>query len=139
MQSFNLIISLHEHGKLDSYYNEELSCLEHFKLKEFFLRRTKNVYISFVSKRLVQEMASSEPVTYVAIIKRLKRKGLGTRFNESRDCYATFMVRHGLIREVDLLQGLIPPNIFIGHYWSPSFTEPRDRIMKSISLLEQSL
>jgi len=62
MQSFNLIISLHEHGKLDSYYNEELSCLEHFKLKEFFLRRTKNVYISFVSKRLVQEMASSEPV-----------------------------------------------------------------------------
>lgn len=49
------------------------------------------------------------------------------------------MVKRGLIREeVDLLQGRIPPNIFIRYYWSPSFTELRDRTLKGINMLEQS-
>ncbi|MDH5266731.1 MAG: integrase [Candidatus Bathyarchaeota archaeon] len=140
IQSFNLIIHLHENADLENYYNEKLNCLEHFKFKETFLRRTKNVYISFVPKSLILETANSEPVTYAAIIKRLRRKGLKTRINELRDYYATFMVKHGLIREeVDLLQGRIPPNIFIRHYWSPSFKELRDRTLKAIRLLEQSL
>ena len=79
-------------------------------------------------------------MTYAAIIKRLKRKGLRTRINELRDHCATFMVKHGLIREeVDLLQGRIPPSIFIRHYWSPSFKELRDRTLKAISLLVQSV
>jgi len=70
----------------------------------------------------------------------LKRNGLKTRINELRDHHATFMVKHGLIREeVDLLQGRIPPNIFIRHYWSPSLKELRDRTLKAIDLLEQSL
>lgn len=78
-------------------------------------------------------------MTYAAIIKRLRRKGLRIRINELRDYYATFMVKHGLIREeVDLLQGRIPPSIFIRHYWSPSFKELRDRALKAINMLEQS-
>ena len=105
-----------------------------------FLRRTKNAYISFVPKSLILEIATSKQVTYPAIIKRLKRKSLKTRINELRDYYGTFMVRHGLIREeVDLLQGRIPPNIFIRHYWSPSFKELRARTIEAISLLEQSV
>jgi len=140
IQSFNLIICLHENTDLEDYYNKELNCLEHFKFKELFLRRTKNAYISFISRQFIQRITKSDPVTYPAIIKRLKRKGLRTRINELRDYYATFMVRHGLIREeVDLLQGRIPPNIFIRHYWSPSFKELRDRTLKAVSLLEQSL
>jgi len=140
IQSFNLIIRLNENADLENYYNEELNCLEHFKFKELFLRRTKNVYISFAPKSLILEIANSEPVTYAAIIKRLKRKGLRTRINELRDYYATFMVKHDLIREeVDLLQGRIPPNIFIRHYWSPSFKELRDRTLEAISLLVQSV
>jgi hypothetical protein len=140
IQSFNLIIRLHQKADLQNYYNEELNCMEHFKFKDLFLRRTKNAYISFVSKQFIQKIAKSDPVTYAAIIKRLKRKGLRTRINELRDYYATFMVKHVLIREeVDLLQGRIPPNIFIRHYWSPSFKELRDRTLRSISLLEQVL
>jgi hypothetical protein len=105
-----------------------------------FLRRTKNAYISFVSRPFVQKIVKSESVTYAAIIKRLKRRGLKTRINELRDYYATFMVRHGLIREeVDLLQGRIPPNIFIRHYWSPSFKDLRDRTLEANILLEQTL
>ena len=116
------------------------SCLEHFKFKDIFLRNTKNVYISFVPKSTILDIANSKPVTYSAIIKRLKRKGLRTRINKLRDYYATFMVKHGLIREeVDLIQGRIPGSVFIRHYWSPSFKELRDRTLKGISLLEQSL
>jgi len=92
------------------------------------VNNTKNVYISFVPKSIILKIANSKRVTYPAIIKRLKRKGLRTRISDLRDYYATSMVKHGLIREeVDLLQGRIPPNIFIRHYWSPSFKELRDR------------
>jgi hypothetical protein len=50
------------------------------------------------------------------------------------------MVRHGLIKEeVDLLQGRIPPSIFIRHYWSPSFVELKDRTLIAIEKLEESL
>ncbi len=139
IQSFNLIIRLYQNTDLKNYYNEELNCLEHFKFKELFLRRTKNTYISFIPKSLILKITNSKPVTYAAIIKRLKRNGLKTRINELRDYYGTFMVKHGLIREeVDLLQGRIPPNVFIRHYWSPSFKELRDRTLKAIDLLQQS-
>ena len=140
IQSFNLIIRLHENADLEKYHNEKLNCLEHFKFKDIFLRRTKNAYISFVSKSLIKEIATSKQVTYPAIIKRLKRKGLRTRINELRDYYGTFMVRHGLIREeVDLLQGRIPPNIFIRHYWSPSLKELSDRTLSAVKILERSV
>jgi len=140
IQSFNLIVHLHENADLENYYNEKLNCLEHFRYKEIFLRRTKNAYISFIPKDFIQKIDKSDLVTYPAIIKRLKRRDLRTRINELRDYYATFMVRHGLIREeVDLLQGRIPPNIFIRHYWSPSFKEMRDRVLKSIEQLEELL
>ena len=94
----------------------------------------------FCFSTVYSENSKSDPVTYAAIIKRLKRKGPRTRINELRDYYATSMVKHGLIREeVDLLQGRIPPNIFIRHYWSPSFTELRDRTLKAVDLLQQSI
>ena len=140
IQSFNLIVGLWENEDLQDYYNEELDCLEHFKFKKQFLRRTKNAYISFVPESFISEIAKSRPVTYAAIIKRLKRKNLRTRINELRDYFGTFMVRHGLIREeVDLLQGRIPPSIFIRHYWSPSFKELRDRTLKAVADLEKTL
>jgi hypothetical protein len=50
------------------------------------------------------------------------------------------MVRHSLIKEkVDLLQGRIPPSIFIWHYGSPSFKELRDRTIEAIKQSEQTL
>jgi len=138
IQSFNLIIQLHRNSNLGNYHNEELNCLEHFKFKDIFIRRTKNAYISFLPKSVILEIANSKPITYPTIIKRLKRKSPRSRVNELRDYYATFMVGHGLIREVDLLQGRIPPNIFIRHYWSPSFKELRDRTLKAVILLERT-
>jgi len=138
--SFNKIIELNRTKSLMEYYIEENNALEHFKYKQLFLRNTKNVYVSIVPSPLIREICTAECVTYPAILKRLSKNGLKCRLNELRDYFGSYMVRHGLIREeVDLLQGRIPPSIFIRHYWSPSFKELRDRTLDALKQLEQSL
>jgi intergrase/recombinase len=140
INSFNLIIDLAKQNCLEKYYNDNLSALEHFKFKNLFLREKKNTYITFISKAMVYEIANCEPITYEMIRKRLLRKNLKCRITELRDYFATFMVRHGLIREeVDLLQGRIPPSIFIRHYWSPNLKELMGRTLSAINQLEQTL
>ncbi len=135
--SFNLIISLAREDRLNEYYNEELQCLEHFKFKQF-LRGSKNIYMSFIPKQVIIDIINSAQVSYPRIRKRLNHNGLELRLNELRDQFATFMVRHGLIREeVDLLQGRVPKTIFTRHYWSPSLLELRDRVFKALAELEQ--
>ncbi|MFW9794062.1 MAG: integrase [Candidatus Thorarchaeota archaeon] len=136
IQAFNLVIRLHEENRLKEYYNEELQTLEHFRFRELFLRKTKNVFISFVPKSLIEEIVTSSPVTYESIRKRLQRKHIPVRLMELRNHFATFMVRHGLIREeVDLLQGRIPANVFIRHYWTPSLRDLRDRKLRAARTL----
>ena len=140
VNSFNLIIDLAKNGRLKEYYNEELLCLEHFRFKQLFLRGKKNTYITFIPKEMVNEIANSEPITYEAIRKRLLKNGLRLRINELRDYFATFMVKHGLIREeVDLLQGRIPPSLFVRSYWSPNLKELRDRTLKALAKIKNKL
>jgi len=69
---------------LSDYYDSELNVLMHFKYPELFLRRTKNCYISFVPQNLVNDIATSQEVTYAMIRKRLNRQGLEVRINELR-------------------------------------------------------
>jgi len=139
IESFNLIIELSRQNKLNDYYNEDLEILEHYKYKQF-LRNSKNVYITIIRKKFINKIANSKPVHYMTIRKHLAKNSLESRIKELRQYYATFMVRHNLIREeVDLLQGRIPKSIFIRHYWSPSFKELRDRTLKAIRELEQTL
>jgi len=141
INSFNLIIKLHKENNLNSYYNRELSALEHFRYGELFLRKTKNCYITFLPFSLIEEIAhTKKPITYAMIRKKLQRKRIPTRIKELRDHYATFMVRHGLIKEeVNLLQGRVAPDVFTRYYWSPSFKDLRDRTLKAVRELEQEL
>jgi intergrase/recombinase len=138
LQSFNLIIKLFKEDKLNEYYDEELEVLQHFKYKDLFIRNTKNAFISFLPKSTIEEICSCEALTYFQIRKRLYRNQIRTRINELRDYFGTFMLGHGLLKqEVDLLQGRIPIDVFIRHYWSPNLKEMRDRTLKTIRLLEQ--
>jgi intergrase/recombinase len=138
--SFNKILELNKTGNLSEYYVLENNVLEHLRYRQLFLRTTKNVYTSIIPEFIIKEICDSQTVTYPAILKRLRHNGLRCRLNELREYFGTFMVRHGLIREeVDLLQGRIPPSIFIRHYWSPSFKELRDRTLQAITELEQTL
>ncbi len=72
--SFNMIIDLNAKGKLCEYYNSELSVLEHFKYGKLFLRGTKNAYISFVPKAMIEQICTSYPVANYAIHSRLGQK-----------------------------------------------------------------
>jgi intergrase/recombinase len=122
VKSFNLIIDLAHSSRIHEYYDESLNCLQHFRYKDLFIRRTKCCYLSFVPSQFIQQIANSQPVTYSAIKKNLERtRGSHIiRYNLCRDYFGTFMTRHGLIKEeVDLLQGRIPPSIFKRHYWKP--------------------
>jgi hypothetical protein len=139
-KSFNLIIRLNREGRLSEYYNPSLQVLEHFRFEKLFIRRTKNVYISFIPRSLVDRIAASKPVSYPSIRNRLKKRGLGTRLNELRDHYATFMVQHGLIREeVDLLQGRIGKTIFMRNYFSPSLQDLGQRTIAAVNSLLEDL
>ena len=111
--SFNMIIKLHTEGKLGEYYNEKLSVLEHFKYK-VFLRRTKNAYISFVSKELINQICASQSVSYNAFHCRFMRRKLKLRLKELRSYNNTFLRNHGIISElVDVLAGRVPKTVFL--------------------------
>jgi len=140
IDSFNLIIRLGAEGKLGEYYNEDLQTLEHFRYPKLFFRNTKNCFVTMIFRTLVEEIAKCDLMTYDIIRKKLQRRNKSTRINELRDYYATFMVRHGLIREeVDLLQGRIGKSIFVRHYFSPAIKELKDRVFKALTQLEQKL
>jgi intergrase/recombinase len=117
INSFNLIIKLAGEGKLSEYFNEEQGILEHFKYGTMFLRNSKNVYISIVTKQLMNEVAGSEPVYYTTIRKHLQKNKLRARIKELRSYYATYLRKKGILAEyVDLLQGRIPKSVFARHY-----------------------
>jgi len=140
IESFNLMIELHNQENLNNYCNEELGTIEHFRYPDLFFRRTKNAFISMIPKDMIMQMVECEPVTYEMIRKRLYRRGLNVRIGELRDYYGTFMVRHGLIKEeVDLLQGRISKSIFVRHYWSPAISELSERVFKALEELKQTV
>ena len=140
INAFNKIIQLRNDDRLGEYYDNNLKCLLHFKYPETFLRNTKNVFITFITEDLLNEISNNDPVTYPMIIKRMYRKNIKCRLNELRDYYGTFLLHHGILeQEVNLLQGRIPPSIFIKHYWSPKLSELRDRIFNVLVDLEKKL
>ena len=134
LNAFNMIIRLGQQGKLHEYYDLELQSLEHFKFENVFLRGTKNAFFSFIPQAFIERIVECKPISYSGLRKRLKRHGVGSRLNELRDHYATYMVHHNVIREeVDLLQGRIGKGVFMRHYFSPAIKDLRDRVLKAIS------
>ena len=132
INSFNLTINLGKTGKLSEYYDSELRVLRHFKYSKLFIRRTKACYITFIKPEFLNEIATSQPVTYSSLRKKIERNKMKLRFNELRDYFETYLLSHGLLEaEINLCQGRIPVDIFIRHYWSPKLKELRDKIFKA--------
>ncbi len=102
IESFNLIIQLARNNKLLDYYDENLSCLMHFKYPTLFIRHTKNAFITFISKDFLEQIAESQPVTYFSIRKRLERNKKPLRLNEFRDYFGTTLVNNGILDRTEL-------------------------------------
>lgn len=57
-------------------------------------------------------------------------------FNELRDKFGTYLLSHGIFEaEINLLQGRIPVDIFIRHYWSSKLKEIGYRIFKALDTI----
>ena len=134
-----LVYQLNKEGKLSEYYDSELSMLQHYKYPQWFLRRTKNAYISFVSNKLIEVVAVTPPTTYWGVAMVLKRSDLPFQFKDLRKAFAT-MLRKNLEREmIDLVQGRVDGSVFVKHYYRPLIKELRDRVLAATGGLEEEL
>jgi hypothetical protein len=127
--------------KNDGYYDSSLGGLRHFQFPQLFLRKSKNVFISFVSPRLL-EVANlyGEPVTKEGLHMAMVRAHLRERTTTLRKAFATQLRQAGIPREsIDLLQGRIPRSVFSQHYYRPALNALREEVLKTLGPLEDQL
>ena len=140
IEAFNLIVRLGRAGRLSDYYNAELQTLEHFRYPEKFIRRTKNVFFSFVPKAFVDEVAGCHTISASGYKRRRMKLGLHSRIKDLRDYFATYMLNHGLLKEeIDLIQGRIGKSLFMKHYFSPSIKDLKNRTLNAVQALSETL
>jgi len=98
-------VKLLKSGSATNYYNPERQGMEHFRLPEILLRKTKQAYVSFVSPEMVEFATnfdlreSSSVPTYTAISKKLRRLELNCNLS---DIVGSYMV-HGYTNMVEYL------------------------------------
>ena len=126
-------------GKLGDYYNPELSVLEHYKYK-VFLRGTKNAYISFAPKELIDQICLSQKISYYAFHSRLNRKKIPLRFKELRSYHNSYLRKQGIISElVDVLAGRVPKTVFARHYLGEDMKTFSNQVLEIEMSLEKTL
>jgi hypothetical protein len=125
-------LSLVENNQ-DNYLNKETIILEHFRHPDIFIRRTKQVFISFVNYDIINLAKDSIEYSYNALRCYLKTRKLQMNMNYCRKIFATFMRNNGIEQEIiDLVQGRIPKSVFVRHYYKPDLS----RFEKVRSLLD---
>jgi len=72
LTAYNLVIELVKADRLTDYYNEETSCLEHFRYPKLFIRPTKNAFITIMPKQFLQSIAKNPRLTHAIINKGFK-------------------------------------------------------------------
>jgi intergrase/recombinase len=136
--SFNKVIELNNKGLLNEYYDKNLSCLLHFKYKEF-IRGSKNCLITFIRESFINQIANSKPISDRTLHNRMFRQHIKCRIKELRRYYATFLLQNKVLEgEVNLVQGRIN-SILFKHYFTPKLSELRDRIFKALAELEHAI
>ena len=139
VKAFNLLVEL-DCRYAEEYFNEDTGFLEHFRYPKLFLRRSKNVYVSAVPRKLLDEISMSTRISYNALDKRLDRAGLPMRIKRLRSLYATKMREMGLLSEqIDLVQGRVGKSIFLQHYFKQDAKLLGHRILELLLKLEKSL
>jgi hypothetical protein len=138
--SCRLIVELSENNQLSNYLNEELMMLQHFKYKNIFLRNSKNAYISFISKELLDLVLEAKAkVKYTALISALRKRGFRIRIKELRKFYATTLREHLPKEAIDLLEGRVSESIFLRFYYKPFLENLREKALYGIKPFEKQL
>ena len=138
VESYNLIIKLSEEGKLSSYYNSERMVLEHFRFKEFFIRRTKKAFVSFVYPELVQKIATNKPLNLYSIQSKVRRRCKKLGFGNVRELHGTLLTKYLRESEIDFLHGRISTSVFMRNYFNPALiSDLKERVFKGIQEITQ--
>jgi intergrase/recombinase len=126
--------------KRDEYLNNELKILEHFRYPHTFIRKSKKAFITVLDDGMMEALEKSKPITYNMLKSFLFRKSVNISLNYFRKIYATFLRQKGIeIEIIDLLQGRIPNNIFLRHYYRPELKLLIEKIRPLISELRTTL
>ena len=141
VMSYNLIIDLARENRLSEYYSEVNECLEHFKFKEFFIRRTKKAFVSFIPKELVRRIAENEKLKSYYAVKKAVHDGVGKqRFGDIREVHATLLTKYLKQPEIDFLHGRVSTSIFMQHYFNPALiSDLKQRVFKAISEIKHKI
>jgi intergrase/recombinase len=123
------------HHNAENYLNNDTKILEHFRFPNF-IRRTKKAYISIINNRILETARSVDrQLTYNQLKFQFKRHGIsGIHMLYCRKIFATYLRLSGIEPEmVDLLQGRIPRNVFVRHYFRPNFAKENERVILMLS------
>ena len=131
--SYNLIVNLAAKGRLEEYYRNEV--LEHFRFKEFFIRRSKKLFISFVPESVIRKiLEKAELVDWSKIKKSVAWRVGRLRFADIREFWASYMTRRLSQPEIDFLQGRVSMSVFMKNYFNPVWIRDlKDRTLKAQS------
>lgn len=138
--SCKLITELSEKDKLDLYLDKDLMMLQHFRFPELFLRKSKNVYISFITPELLRLILETKPrIKYSALDTKIGRLGYDNKTKQLRKFFATNL-RNCLPQElIDLLQGRIGQTVFMKFYYKPLLLDIQQKTIKALQPLQEQL
>jgi hypothetical protein len=115
--AFSMVQELSKSNQLDQYYNSKTQILEHFRFSKLFCRRTKNAYVSVVSREMIERIIRSRKVYYTTLRKNLEKNRLTLRIKGLRSLNNTFLRDKRILSEnIDLVSGRIPQTVFIRNY-----------------------
>jgi intergrase/recombinase len=129
------------HNNMENYLNDDTKILEHFKFSDF-IRRTKKAYISIVNDQILEIARSShKEVSYNQLKFQFKREGIGAiHMLFCRKIFATYLRIQRVEQEIiALLQGRIPRNVFVRHYFRPNFAKENEKVNISLECLYKQI
>ena len=94
----------------------------HSRFPNIFIRRTKKAYVSIINDRIMEIAKDAEKqASYNSLKLLFKRNGIDMNMSFCRKIFATLLRTEGIEQEIiDLLQGRLPRNIFVRHYFRPT-------------------
>jgi len=118
-----------------NYVDKERMLLLHYKYPDFFLRVSKNAYVSVINEDIIQIARNSELITsYHHIRNAFGSYSISMNMYYCIKVFATFLRNEGIEPEIiDLLQGRIPNSVFVRHYYRPDsskFDMIREKLTK---------
>ncbi len=140
IESLKLLKKLTPTADRDKYVKNGF--INHFQYPKIFIRRTKKAFISLANNdilALADNIGKKEP-SYQAIRMKIIRAGLPFHMEYCRQIYATYLRNCGINKEIiDLLQGRIPNDVFLRHYYRPDFKQECEKVRACLEKLHSEI